>query len=91
MVTAFNSVQYANDPVAAVTNMSQVVRPGGLISLLVWGPPERVQSGVMFAELGPLMPPSPPAAPGSPRVERGGAALESPVSPRSPSRTCPTR
>src|SRR5207253_6894415 len=56
VVTAFNSVQFAADPVAAVKNMSQLVRPGGLISQLVWGPPEQCESGVMFAELGPLLP-----------------------------------
>jgi SAM-dependent methyltransferase len=65
VVTAFNSVQFAADPVAAVKSMSQAVRPGGLISLLVWGPPEQCESGAMFAELGPLLPPSPPAAPGA--------------------------
>ena len=64
VVTAFNSVQFAGDPVAVVKNMSQVVRPGGLISLVVWGPPEQCESGVLFAELGPLLPPSPPWAPG---------------------------
>jgi len=63
VVTAFNSVQYAEDPVGVVANMGQVIRPGGLISLLVWGPPEQCESGVMFAELGPLLPPGPPAAP----------------------------
>jgi SAM-dependent methyltransferase len=65
VVTAFNSVQYATDPVAAVKSMSQAARPGGLISLVVWGPPEQCESGVLFAELGPLLPPSPPAAPGA--------------------------
>ena len=30
VVTAFNSVQYAAEPVAAVKNMSELVRPGGL-------------------------------------------------------------
>src|SRR5256884_590770 len=64
-VTAFNSVQFAADPAAAVKNMSQLTRPGGLISLLVWGPPERCESGVLFAELGPLLPPSPDEAPGA--------------------------
>src|SRR6266568_9124257 len=59
VITAFNSVQFAADPVTAVKEMSQLVRPGGLISLLVWGPPEQCESGVMFAELGPLLPPSP--------------------------------
>jgi SAM-dependent methyltransferase len=61
VVTSFNSVQYAADPVAVIKNMSHVARPGGLISLLVWGPPEQCESGVMFAEIGPLMPPAPGA------------------------------
>jgi SAM-dependent methyltransferase len=65
VVTAFNSVQYAADPVAAFKNMSNASRPGGLVSVLVWGPPAQCESGVMFAELGPLMPPAPPEAPGA--------------------------
>jgi SAM-dependent methyltransferase len=65
VVTAFNSIQYAADPVAVVKNMSHVAKTGGLISLLVWGPPEQCESGVMFAEMGPLMPPAPPSAPGA--------------------------
>jgi SAM-dependent methyltransferase len=74
VVTAFNSVQFAADPVADVKSMSKAVRPGGLISLLVWGPPEQCESGAMFAELGPLLPPSPPAAPGAIAWSEGGAA-----------------
>jgi len=65
VVTAFNSVQYATDPVAVVKQMSHVATPGGLISILVWGPPDQCESGVMFAEMGPLMPPAPPASPGA--------------------------
>jgi SAM-dependent methyltransferase len=65
VVTAFNSVQYAADPVAVVKSLSQLVRPSGLISLLVWGPPRQCESGVMFAELGPLLPPRPAEAPGA--------------------------
>ena len=65
VITAFNAIQYAADPVTAVKNMSQLVRPGGSISLLVWGPPDQCESGVMFAELGPLLPPRPDEAPGA--------------------------
>ena len=65
VVTAFNSVQYAADPVAALKSMSQVTKPGGLISVVVWGPPAQCESGVLFTELGPLMPPAPPGAPGA--------------------------
>jgi SAM-dependent methyltransferase len=55
----FNSVQFATDPVAALKHMSHVTRPGGLISFLVWGPPDKCQSGVIFAELGPMTPHEP--------------------------------
>jgi SAM-dependent methyltransferase len=65
VLTAFNSVQFAADPVAAVKNLSHLVRPGGLISILVWGPPAQCESGVMFAELGPLLPPHPAEPPGA--------------------------
>jgi SAM-dependent methyltransferase len=65
VVTAFNSIQYAADPVTAVKTTSQLIRPGGFISLLVWGPPDQCESGVMFAELGPLLPPRPDEAPGA--------------------------
>lgn len=65
VVTAFNAAQFTADPVAAMKNMATVTRPGGLLAVLVWGPPERCESGVIFAELSPLLPPAPPSAPGS--------------------------
>ena len=66
VVTAFNSVQFAADPVAVGQEHEPASRgPAGSISLLVWGPPEQCESGVMFAELGPLLPPQPAAAPGA--------------------------
>ena len=65
VVTAFNSVQYAADPVSVLKQMAHTAKTGGLIGVLVWGPPESCESGVMFAEMAPLMPPAPPAAPGA--------------------------
>ena len=47
VVTAFNSVQYAADPVAALKNMSQVTKPGGLISVVVWGRPRSARAVVV--------------------------------------------
>ena len=65
VVTAFNSLQYAADPVSVLKQMAHTAKTGGLIGVLVWGPPESCESGVMFAEMAPLMPPAPPAAPGT--------------------------
>ena len=66
-------MQFVTEPVAAVKHMSQVTKPGGLISFLVWGPPEKCESAIMFPEMGPLMPPPPPALPHH-RLERGRPA-----------------
>ena len=86
-------MQYAAEPVAAVKNMSQLVRPDGLVSLLVWGPPAQCESGVMFTELGPLLPPGPRRGARRHRVERGRAASSTwpggPGSRRSPSEDVP--
>jgi SAM-dependent methyltransferase len=65
VVTAFNAIQYADDPIAVLQNMRHVAKPGGLVSFLVWGPPEQCESGVMFKEMGPLMTPAPANAPGA--------------------------
>ena len=63
VVTAFNTIQFVSDPIATIKNMSQVTKPGGLISIVVWGPPQQCESAIMFQEMGPLMPPPPADAP----------------------------
>lgn len=65
VVTAFNAAQYTADPSSAIKRMAGVTRPGGLVAILVWGPPDRCESGAIFTELNALLPPSPPAAPGA--------------------------
>jgi hypothetical protein len=52
--------------------MSHVTKPGGLISVVVWGPPAQCESGVLFTELGPLLPPAPPDAPDAIAWSEGG-------------------
>lgn len=65
--TAFNSIQYASDPVAALRELRRVVKPGAPVAVLTWGPPERCETAVILAALGGLMPPPPPgAAPAGP-------------------------
>ena len=70
MVTAFNSVQYAANPVSLLKQMAHTAKTGGLVGVLVWGPPQSCESGVMFAEMAPLLPPAPPVAPGAIALER---------------------
>ena len=64
VVTGFNSFQYATRPAAALAEATRVVRPGGRVLALVWGPAELCQGAAYLAALGRLMPPPPPGAPG---------------------------
>jgi SAM-dependent methyltransferase len=67
-VAAVNSVFYAADMGAAMSELVRCVQPGGRVVVTAWGPPERCEflSAVLPA-LGPLMPPPPPGAePGHP-------------------------
>lgn len=63
-VTAFNSVQYATDPVAALRQLRRVAVPGGKVAVVTWGDPQRCETKVLIAALGALLPPPPPGAAG---------------------------
>jgi SAM-dependent methyltransferase len=63
-ITAFNSVQYAADPVAAARELRRVAKPGAPVVILTWGAPERCESRVILAAIGGLLPPPPPGAEG---------------------------
>lgn len=59
-----NSVFYAADMAAAMAEIARVVRPGGLVVVTAWGPPEQCEFlSAIMPHLGPLMPPPPPGAP----------------------------
>ncbi|MGV3759975.1 MAG: class I SAM-dependent methyltransferase [Actinomycetota bacterium] len=64
VVTAFNSVQYAADPVRAVRELGRVAGPGARIVVASWGDPVRCESRVVLAAVGALLPPPPPGAGG---------------------------
>jgi SAM-dependent methyltransferase len=59
VVTAFNSVQYAVDPAAAVAELARVCRSGGQVAIGVGGDPARCETEGLFARLRSLAPPPP--------------------------------
>jgi SAM-dependent methyltransferase len=63
-VTAFNSVQYATDPVQALREVKRVARRGALAAVATWGDPERCEARTVIAAIGALLPPPPPGAAG---------------------------
>lgn len=62
VVTALNSVQFANEPANAIRELARVARDGAPVVVAVWGEPQDCDAAAIFAALGPLMAP----APGSP-------------------------
>jgi SAM-dependent methyltransferase len=61
VVTAFNAVQFAAGPQAAVHEMVRVTRPGGRVAIGVWGDPDRCETDGVFQRVRALAPPPPGA------------------------------
>jgi SAM-dependent methyltransferase len=61
VVTAFNSVQYAAEPMEAVAELARVTRPGGRVAIGVWADPTRCDTEVLFQRIRALAPPPPGA------------------------------
>ena len=71
IVTAFNSIQYATDPAAAVAELARVCGAGGRVAIGVWGDPARCETEALFARLRSLAPP-PPGTPAPLAVSEAG-------------------
>jgi SAM-dependent methyltransferase len=71
VVTAFNAIQYAVDPAAAVAELARVCRPGAQVAIGLWGDPTRCETEGLFARLRTLAPP-PPGTPAPLAVSEAG-------------------
>ena len=77
-VSAFNSVQFAADPVRAVSEMARVAKPGAPIAVITWAAPDRCEMGVVLGSLAAMVPPPPPGT-GGPFALSAPGAVESVV------------
>ncbi len=72
VVTAFNSFQFAANPVAALQEASRVSRTGTVV-VAVFGKPGESESTAYISAMGSLLPPPPPGAPGPFALSADGA------------------
>jgi SAM-dependent methyltransferase len=64
VVTGFNSLQYAGNPVAALREAGRVTRRGGSVVVMTFGDPNGMEVVALLSALKPHLPPPPPGAPG---------------------------
>ncbi len=76
IVTAFHSLMFATDPVAALAGSRRVMRPGGTVLVVVFGREERVELATKWRALGRLLPPSASRPPDPLVLSRPGALEE---------------
>jgi SAM-dependent methyltransferase len=74
-VTAFNSVQYASDPIQGLREIKRVAVAGAPVAVATWGDPERCDGKALIGAVGALLPPPPPGA-GGPFALATPGALE---------------
>ncbi len=74
-VTAFNSVQYASDPIQGLREITRVAIPGAPVAVATWSDPQRCEARAILGAVGALLPPPPPGA-GGPFALAAPGALE---------------
>ena len=72
VVLGFNSFQYAADVPAALREARRVLRDGGCLGILAWGPGEQCELAPYLAAVGSVLPPPAPGAPGPFRLSEPG-------------------
>jgi SAM-dependent methyltransferase len=72
VVTAFNSLQFAADPGAALAEARRVAKPGATVFIVVFGREERVELAAKWRVLVPMLPPKPPGSPGPLALSKPG-------------------
>ncbi|HSN02448.1 MAG TPA: class I SAM-dependent methyltransferase [Acidimicrobiales bacterium] len=75
-VSAFNSVQFAADPVRAVSEMVRVAKSAAPVAVTTWASPDRCEMGAVLGALAALLPPPPPGT-GGPFALSAPGAVES--------------
>jgi SAM-dependent methyltransferase len=74
-VTAFNSVQYASDPILGLREIKRVAVASAPVAVATWGDPDRCEAKAIIGAVGSLLPPPPPGA-GGPFALAPPGALE---------------
>jgi SAM-dependent methyltransferase len=64
VVTGFNSLQYAGNPVAALSEAGRVAKRRGFVVIMTFGDPEGMEAAALVTALAPLLPTPPPGSPG---------------------------
>ena len=64
VVTAFNSIQFAQRPLRALEQARRVLRRSGSLAVVTWAPPDGMEASRIVTALGPLLPAPLQGAPG---------------------------